>query len=54
MASEHLGVETINYTEVDSVVETLKEMTGAAGPTRSSRPSGRKATAQGWNTRTTG
>jgi threonine dehydrogenase-like Zn-dependent dehydrogenase len=32
MASEHLGVETINYTEVDSVVETLKEMTGGRGP----------------------
>jgi threonine dehydrogenase-like Zn-dependent dehydrogenase len=32
MASRHLGVETINYTEVDSVVETLKEMTGGRGP----------------------
>jgi threonine dehydrogenase-like Zn-dependent dehydrogenase len=32
MASEHLGVETIDYTQVDSVVETLKEMTGGRGP----------------------
>src|SRR5204862_3941356 len=26
------GAETIDYTEVDSVVETLKEMTGGRGP----------------------
>src|SRR3954465_14963605 len=32
MASEPLGVETIDYTQVDSVVETLKEMTGGRGP----------------------
>lgn len=34
MASEHLGVETIDYTQVDSVVETLKEMTGGRGPNK--------------------
>ena len=32
MAREKCGSETINYTEVDSVVETLKEMTGGRGP----------------------
>lgn len=32
MAREKVGAETINYTEVDSVVETLKEMTGGRGP----------------------
>src|SRR5947209_8632219 len=32
MAREHVGSETINYTEVDSVIETLKEMTGGRGP----------------------
>ena len=32
MAREHVGSETINYTEVDSVLETLKEMTGGRGP----------------------
>ena len=32
MAREKAGAETINYTEVDSVVETLKEMTGGRGP----------------------
>nr|WP_254803881.1 zinc-dependent alcohol dehydrogenase [Methylobacterium sp.]USU34662.1 glutathione-dependent formaldehyde dehydrogenase [Methylobacterium sp.] len=32
MAREHVGSETINYTEVDSVLEVLKEMTGGRGP----------------------
>ena len=32
MAREKAGAETINYTEVDSVVEALKEMTGGRGP----------------------
>jgi threonine dehydrogenase-like Zn-dependent dehydrogenase len=32
MAREQCGAETINYMEVDSVVETLKEMTGGRGP----------------------
>jgi threonine dehydrogenase-like Zn-dependent dehydrogenase len=31
-AREHTGVETINYEQVDSVPETLKEMTGGRGP----------------------
>jgi threonine dehydrogenase-like Zn-dependent dehydrogenase len=30
--SEKAGAETINYEEVDSVIETLKEMTGGRGP----------------------
>jgi threonine dehydrogenase-like Zn-dependent dehydrogenase len=32
MAREKVGAETINYTETESVVETLKEMTGGRGP----------------------
>jgi threonine dehydrogenase-like Zn-dependent dehydrogenase len=32
MARDKVGAETINYEEVDSVVETLKEMTGGRGP----------------------
>src|SRR5436190_5889043 len=32
MAREKSGAETINYDEVDSVLETLKEMTGGRGP----------------------
>jgi threonine dehydrogenase-like Zn-dependent dehydrogenase len=32
MAREHARAETIDYTAVDSVVETLKEMTGGRGP----------------------
>jgi threonine dehydrogenase-like Zn-dependent dehydrogenase len=32
MASEKAGAETINYAEVDSVQEVLKEMTGGRGP----------------------
>ncbi|MCB8819282.1 zinc-dependent alcohol dehydrogenase [Microvirga rosea] len=32
MAREHVGSETINYEEVDSVLEMLKEMTGGRGP----------------------
>jgi threonine dehydrogenase-like Zn-dependent dehydrogenase len=32
MAQQHAGSETINYTEVDSVVETLRDMTGGRGP----------------------
>jgi threonine dehydrogenase-like Zn-dependent dehydrogenase len=32
MAREKVGAETINYAEVDSVIETLKEMTGGRGP----------------------
>ncbi|MBA2602714.1 MAG: glutathione-dependent formaldehyde dehydrogenase [Acidobacteria bacterium] len=32
MARERAGAETINYEEVDSVQETLKEMTGGRGP----------------------
>lgn len=31
-AREHAGAETIDYTAVDSVTETLKEMTGGRGP----------------------
>ena len=32
MAKEKAGAETINYAEVDSVLETLNEMTGGRGP----------------------
>jgi threonine dehydrogenase-like Zn-dependent dehydrogenase len=32
MAKEKVGAETINYTEVESVIEVLKEMTGGRGP----------------------
>jgi len=32
MAREKAGADTINYEEVDSVVEVLKEMTGGRGP----------------------
>jgi threonine dehydrogenase-like Zn-dependent dehydrogenase len=32
IASEHLGIETLNYEEVDSVPEALKELTGGRGP----------------------
>jgi threonine dehydrogenase-like Zn-dependent dehydrogenase len=32
MASRRAGAETTNDTEVDSVVETLQEMSGARGP----------------------
>jgi threonine dehydrogenase-like Zn-dependent dehydrogenase len=32
MARAQSGAETLNYTEVDSVVETLKELTGGRGP----------------------
>jgi threonine dehydrogenase-like Zn-dependent dehydrogenase len=32
MAREKAGAETINYEEVDSVIETVKEMTGGRGP----------------------
>jgi threonine dehydrogenase-like Zn-dependent dehydrogenase len=32
MAKEKVGAETINYTEVESVIEELKEMTGGRGP----------------------
>jgi len=32
MASEQSGAETINYAEVDSVPEVLREMTGGRGP----------------------
>ena len=32
LAREHAGAETLDYTQVDSVVEALKEMTGGRGP----------------------
>lgn len=32
LAREQVGAETINYTEVESVLERLKEMTGGRGP----------------------
>ena len=32
MARQHAGAETIDYTAVDSVTETLREMTGGRGP----------------------
>jgi threonine dehydrogenase-like Zn-dependent dehydrogenase len=32
MAREHTGAETLNYEHVDSVPETLKELTGGRGP----------------------
>ena len=32
MAREHAKAETIDYTAVDSVIDTLKEMTGGRGP----------------------
>ncbi|WNG15057.1 zinc-dependent alcohol dehydrogenase [Cystobacter fuscus] len=32
LAREKAGAETINYTQVDSVVEVLREMTGGRGP----------------------
>ena len=31
-ASEHMDIETLNYEEVDSVPEALKELTGGRGP----------------------
>jgi threonine dehydrogenase-like Zn-dependent dehydrogenase len=34
MAQQHGGAETINYEEVDSVPDTLREMTGGRGPDR--------------------
>ena len=40
MAREKAGAETIDYTEVDSVVEALKEITGGVVQMRVSRPSG--------------
>jgi threonine dehydrogenase-like Zn-dependent dehydrogenase len=32
IAREHLGVETLNYEEIDRVPEALKELTGGRGP----------------------
>jgi threonine dehydrogenase-like Zn-dependent dehydrogenase len=32
VAREHAGAETLNYEDVDSVPETLKELTGGRGP----------------------
>jgi threonine dehydrogenase-like Zn-dependent dehydrogenase len=32
LAREQIGAETIDYTQVDSVVDTLREMTGGRGP----------------------
>ena len=32
MAREHAGAQTIDYTQVDSVPDTLREMTGGRGP----------------------
>ena len=32
MAHEHSGAETINYEEIDSILEALKELTGGRGP----------------------
>ncbi|MFL5924436.1 MAG: zinc-binding dehydrogenase, partial [Gaiellaceae bacterium] len=32
IAEQHTGAETLNYEEVDSVPETLKELTGGRGP----------------------
>ena len=32
IARKHLGVETLNYVDVDSVPEALKELTGGRGP----------------------
>jgi len=32
IAREHTGVETLNYEEIDSVPEALKELTGGRGP----------------------
>jgi threonine dehydrogenase-like Zn-dependent dehydrogenase len=32
MAGQYTGADTINYEEVDGVVDTLKEMTGGRGP----------------------
>jgi threonine dehydrogenase-like Zn-dependent dehydrogenase len=31
MATEKVGAKTIDYTQVDSVINTLKEMTGGRG-----------------------
>ncbi len=39
MARDHVGSETIDYTAVDSVIETLKEMTGGRVRTPASMPS---------------
>jgi len=36
MAREHARAETIDYTDVESVLETLKEKTGGAVPTPAS------------------
>ena len=34
MARSKVGAETLNYEEIDSVIETLKDMTGGRGPDR--------------------
>jgi threonine dehydrogenase-like Zn-dependent dehydrogenase len=53
MASRRAGAETINDTEVDSVVETLQEMSGARGPDASIDAVGMEAHGPGSNTHTT-
>jgi threonine dehydrogenase-like Zn-dependent dehydrogenase len=32
MVTQKVGAQTIDYTQVDSVINTLKEMTGGRGP----------------------
>ena len=47
MAREHSGAETINYEEVDSVIDTLKELTGGRGPDKCIDAVGMEAHAHG-------
>ena len=47
MASKHLGVETIDLTQTDSVLEALKEMTGGQGPDKCIEAVGHEAQGTG-------
>jgi threonine dehydrogenase-like Zn-dependent dehydrogenase len=53
MARRRAGAETINDTEVDSVVETLHEMSGVSGPDASIDAVGMERTEPGSKTHTT-
>ena len=50
LARKHAGAETINYEEVDSVLEVLHEMTGGRAPTPASTRLAWKRTAKAWTT----
>jgi threonine dehydrogenase-like Zn-dependent dehydrogenase len=47
MAAQQAGAETINYEQVDSVVEVLKELTGGRGPDKCIDAVGMEAHAPG-------